>query len=128
MNASFEDDIYDERGDPSVIALQDKLVEMTGMEAALWVLSGTMGNQVCLRTHLTQPPHAVLLDHRAHCYCWESGALPVLSQASVTPVHPENGLYLTVDDVRKNMVSGMDRKFILQLKSHLLIANYANDP
>lgn len=77
---------------------------LTGKEAALWVMSGTMGNQICLRTHLTQPPHSVLLDHRAHVYTWESGALPVMSQASVTPVQPVNGLHLTLADVKKHMI------------------------
>ncbi|EAS33501.3 threonine aldolase [Coccidioides immitis RS] len=104
IDATFADDVFDEGGDPSVTALEQKLVELTGKEAALWVLSGTMGNQICLRTHLTQPPHSVLLDHRAHIYTWESGALPVMSQASVTPVHPANGIHLTLEDVKKNMI------------------------
>lgn len=68
-------------------------------------MSGTQGNQICLRTHLTQPPHTVLLDHRAHIQCWESGALPVLSQASVTAVHPKNGIHLTLEDVKANMIA-----------------------
>ncbi|OAX80648.1 hypothetical protein ACJ72_05011 [Emergomyces africanus] len=106
LEASVGDDIYDEAGDPSVNALQNKLIELTGKESALWALSGTMGNQICLRTHLVQPPHTVLLDHRAHVYCWESGALPALSQASVTPVIPANGIHLTLNDVKKNMVAG----------------------
>lgn len=105
LDASFGDDIYDTEGDVSVNALQDKLVEWTGMEAGLWTMSGTMGNQICLRTHLHQPPHTVLLDHRAHVQCWESEALPVFSQASVTAVHPENGVHLTLADVKKNIIA-----------------------
>ncbi|KAK2797563.1 hypothetical protein FQN50_009158 [Emmonsiellopsis sp. PD_5] len=111
LEASVGDDIYDEHGDPSVNALQDRLLELTGKEAALWALSGTMGNQICLRTHLVQPPHAVLLDHRAHVHCWESGALPVLSQATVNTVIPANGVHLTVDEVRKNMIGGDNLHF-----------------
>ena len=105
FNASFNDDIYDAEGDPSVRALENRIAALTGKEAALWVTSGTQGNQICLRTHLTQPPHSVLLDHRAHVHRWESGALPVLSQASVTTVHPANGVYLTLEDVKKNMIA-----------------------
>jgi threonine aldolase len=105
FNATVNDDIYDEQGDPTVKALEARIVELTGKEAALWVMSGTQGNQICLRTHLTQPPHTVLLDHRAHIHCWESGALPVLSQASVTTVHPKNGVYLTLEDVKANMIA-----------------------
>lgn len=59
-----------------------------------------------------QPPHTVLLDHRAHVYCWESGALPALSQASVSPVIPTNGIHLTLNDVKKNMVSGDNREYL----------------
>ena len=105
LDASFNDDIYDTEGDDSVNALQNRLIELTGMEDALWAISGTMGNQICLRTHLTQPPHTVLLDHRAHIHCWESGALPVLSQASATTVIPKNGLHLTLHDVKKHMIA-----------------------
>jgi threonine aldolase len=105
LEASVNDDIYDAEGDPSVKALEARLVEMTGMEAALWAVSGTQGNQVCLRTHLTQPPHSVLLDHRAHVHCWESGALPVISQASVTTVYAKSGVHLTLEDVKKNIIA-----------------------
>ncbi|KAM0334542.1 hypothetical protein ACHAQA_001572 [Verticillium albo-atrum] len=105
LNASVNDDIYDAEGDPSVRALEARIMELTGFEAALWAVSGTQGNQICLRTHLTQPPHSVLLDHRAHVHCWESGALPVISQASVTTVHPKNGVHLTLDDVKPNLTA-----------------------
>ncbi|KAF5025786.1 hypothetical protein F66182_2119 [Fusarium sp. NRRL 66182] len=105
LQASVNDDIYDPDGDPSVKALEKRLVDMTGMEAGLWAVSGTQGNQICLRTHLAQPPHSVLLDHRAHVHCWESGALPVISQASVTTVHPKNGVHLTVEDVKKSIIA-----------------------
>ncbi|EGU88278.1 hypothetical protein FOXB_01173 [Fusarium oxysporum f. sp. conglutinans Fo5176] len=105
LAASVNDDIYDAEGDPSVKALEAKMVELTGMEAALWAVSGTQGNQICLRTHLTQPPHSVLCDYRAHIQCWESGALPVISQATVTTVHPKNGIHLTLEDVKANMIA-----------------------
>ncbi|KAH6998781.1 pyridoxal phosphate-dependent transferase [Ilyonectria sp. MPI-CAGE-AT-0026] len=105
LEASVNDDIYDTEGDPSVKSLEAKLMALTGKEAALWVTSGTQGNQICLRTHLTQPPHTVLLDHRAHVHCWESGALPVMSQASVTTVHPKNGVHLSLADVKANMIA-----------------------
>lgn len=82
------------------------------MEAGLWALSGTQGNQICLRTHLTQPPHSVLLDHRAHVHCWESGALPVISQASVTTVHPKNGVHLTLEDVKANIIADGNSKYL----------------
>ncbi|KAH7219988.1 pyridoxal phosphate-dependent transferase [Fusarium oxysporum] len=82
LAASVNDDIYDSEGDPSVKALEAKMVELTGMEAAL-----------------------VLCDYRAHIQCWESGALPVISQATVTTVHPKNGIHLTLEDVKANMIA-----------------------
>jgi threonine aldolase len=63
-----------------------------------------MGNQICLRTHLHQPPHTILLDYRAHVQCWETGAIPLLSQASVTGVEPQNGIHLTLEDVKDRIV------------------------
>lgn len=109
--------MYNEAGDPSVNALQNRLAEMTGKEAASWILFGTMGNQICLRIHLVQPPHSVLLDHRAHVHNWESGALPVMSQASTTQVIPGNGIHLTVDDVRKHIIADGNSAFILNTQA-----------
>lgn len=118
IESSFQDDMYDAEGDESVNRLQDRLVELTGKEAAMWALSGTMGNQICLRNHLTQPPHSVLLDHRAHVHCWESGALPVMSQASVTQVHPKNGVHLTVEDVKKHIIADGNSKCLSNHHRH----------
>ncbi|KAJ5669023.1 hypothetical protein N7462_010093 [Penicillium macrosclerotiorum] len=102
-DSTFDDDVYDGQ-DPSVNRLLERVIQLTGKEAALFVASGTMGNQICLRTHLHQPPHAILLDHRAHVQCWETGALPILSQATVTGVEPKNGIYLTLDDLKGRII------------------------
>ena len=104
--ASFGDDVYQE--DPTTIKFQKEIAQLTGMEDALFMLSGTMGNQIGVRVHLNQPPHSVLCDYRAHVYAEEGSGLAVLSQAMVTPVHPANGLYLTLDDVKKWTVLGDD--------------------
>ncbi|EIM23842.1 hypothetical protein WALSEDRAFT_30682 [Wallemia mellicola CBS 633.66] len=80
------------------------MATMAGKEAALWVVSGTQANQISLRTHLHQPPHSVLCDHRSHIYCWESGAISVLSQAQSTPVIPRNKHHLTLEDVANSMI------------------------
>ncbi|KAF3811930.1 putative low-specificity L-threonine aldolase [Colletotrichum gloeosporioides] len=68
VQATVSDDIDDVHGDPSVKALEARLMELTGKEAALWAVWGTQGNQICLRTHLSQPPHTVLLDYRGHVH------------------------------------------------------------
>lgn len=63
VRASLGDDVYDE---PSMKRLEAHMANLTGKEAALFIPSGTMSNQLALRTHLKQPPYSVLCDHRAH--------------------------------------------------------------
>ncbi|KAI9838609.1 MAG: hypothetical protein M1819_004923 [Sarea resinae] len=100
------DDVFVE--DPTTNNLEAHVAALTGHDAALYVLSGTMGNQIALRTHLTQPPHAVLCDHRAHILEWESGGVASLSGALVKGVVPANGLYLTLADIEKHAVLSDD--------------------
>ncbi|BCS25194.1 threonine aldolase family protein [Aspergillus puulaauensis] len=104
--ATFGDDVYTE--DPTTNEFQAEVARLTGMESALFMLSGTMGNQIGVRIHLAQPPHSVLCDYRAHVYAEEGSGLAVLSQAMVTPVHPRNGLYMTLEDVARWAVLGDD--------------------
>ncbi|KFZ23106.1 hypothetical protein V502_02416 [Pseudogymnoascus sp. VKM F-4520 (FW-2644)] len=105
-NATFGDDVYEE--DRTTTEFQSEIARLTGMEDALFVLSGTMGNQIGVRIHLNQPPHSVLCDYRAHVYAEEGSGLAALSQAMVTPVHPANGIYVTSDDVQKWVTLGND--------------------
>ena len=68
--AEVGDDVYGE--DPSVIALEERVAGMFGHEAAVFVPSGTMGNQICLR--LVVPPAGELLcDSDAHIVTYEGG-------------------------------------------------------
>ena len=63
-----------------------------------------MTDQLSLRAHLIQPPHSVLLDDRSHVFTHECGGLAYHSQANVTPVHAQNGIYMTVEEVANNIV------------------------
>jgi threonine aldolase len=119
--ASTGDDVYHE---PCTKALEVHMARVTGKEAALFLPSGTMSNQIALRTHLTQPPYSVLLDHRAHIHKYEAGGTAFHSGAAVTPVVPANGEsarsqaraaadacpghHLTLADVEANAVIGSD--------------------
>ncbi|CRG91228.1 hypothetical protein PISL3812_08276 [Talaromyces islandicus] len=105
-NASFGDDVYQE--DHMTNEFQREIARLTGMEDALFMLSGTMGNQIGVRVHLNQPPHSVLCDYRAHVYAEEGSGLAALSQAMVTPVHPANGIYMTLGDVERWVTLGDD--------------------
>ncbi|MGZ3428043.1 MAG: low-specificity L-threonine aldolase [Polyangia bacterium] len=74
--AAVGDDVYGE--DPSVNALQERVAALLGKEAALYVPSGTMANQIALSIH-TRPGDEVLVSQGAHCMVFESGAAGALS-------------------------------------------------
>lgn len=69
--APVGDDAYGD--DPTVRALEAETATLLGKEAALYVPSGTMANQLALRSH-TEPGDVVLMDHNAHVYINEHGA------------------------------------------------------
>ncbi|HLH99320.1 MAG TPA: GntG family PLP-dependent aldolase [Acidimicrobiales bacterium] len=73
-DAEVGDDQYGE--DPTVSALEEEAAGLLGKEAALYVVSGTMGNQLALRT-LTRPGDAVLVGARQHVVLYEDGAGPL---------------------------------------------------
>ncbi|CAM1503063.1 Fc.00g078390.m01.CDS01 [Cosmosporella sp. VM-42] len=94
------DDVFQE--DPATNELEAYVASRTGKEAGLFVLSGTMGNQLAIRNLLTQPPHSVLCDYRAHLFSSEAGGAASLSGSQIMPVVPKNGRYLTLEDVIAN--------------------------
>lgn len=70
-DADVGDDVYGE--DPTVNALQDHFAERVGMEAALFVPTGTMGNQLALRV-LAPPATSIVAGARQHIVIYENGA------------------------------------------------------
>src|SRR5690625_5946427 len=60
MEAEVGDDVFAE--DPTTNQFEEKIAEMFGMEAGLFVPSGTMGNQLCLQV-LTNPGDEIIIDH-----------------------------------------------------------------
>lgn len=103
---SLLDDVFME--DPTTLSLERFIAELTGKEDAVLVLSGTMGNQVALRTHLTAPPQAVVCDRRGHIVQYEAGGVASLSQALTQPIDPKNGKYITLEEVQKYAVISDD--------------------
>jgi len=71
-SAEVGDDVYGE--DPTVNELESRAAEILDKEAALYVPSGTMGNQIAVRTH-TERGQEVLLEAECHTYRWELGGL-----------------------------------------------------
>jgi threonine aldolase len=84
--------------DPTVNALEARIADMLGKEAAMFVPSGTMGNQIAIRTH-TQPGDQIFTDPQAHVLMYEAGAPGVLSGVVCRQLPARGGLY-TGNDLR----------------------------
>jgi threonine aldolase len=76
MHAEVGDDVFGE--DPTVRALEAEVARITGKEAALFVTSGTMGNQLAIALH-TRPGEEVIVGEGAHVLFYEGGAGAALS-------------------------------------------------
>lgn len=87
--AEVGDDVYLE--DPTVNRLQEMAAEMLGKEAALFVPSGTMGNQIAIRLH-TQPGQEVITEERSHIFNAEMAAMAAISGTLARPVRGEDGI------------------------------------
>lgn len=96
-----DDDYYE---DKDTNDLGQYVADLAGKEAGLYCVSGVMSNQIALRSLLHQPPYSILCDDRAHVYRYEGAGLSMLSAAMVLPVKPSNGLYLTLEDVKANII------------------------
>ena len=83
--ADVGDDQFGE--DPSINRLQARVAAMLGHEAALWFPTGTMANQVAIRT-LTRPGDEVLAPREAHILWHETGAAAANSGVQVTEIGP----------------------------------------
>jgi len=87
--AEVGDDVY--REDPTVNLLERRAAEIFGREAALFVPTGTMGNQIGIRLH-TQPGQEVIAESRAHILDWEMATTAVFSGCLVRAVAAERGI------------------------------------
>jgi threonine aldolase len=87
--AEVGDDVYGE--DPTVNLLEQCAAEIFGREAALFVPTGTMGNQIGIRLH-TQPGQEVIAESRAHILDWEMATTAVFSGCLVRAVEAERGI------------------------------------
>ena len=87
--AEVGDDVYGE--DPTVNLLERSAAEVFGREAALFVPTGTMGNQIAIRL-LTQPGQEVIAESRAHILDWEMATTAVFSGCLVRAVLADRGI------------------------------------
>jgi len=94
--AEVGDDVYGE--DPTVNRLEQKAAQMLGMEAALFVPSGTMGNAIAIRV-LTERGDEVLVERRGHVVRYELSGMSVISGVMPRMVDAPGG-HLTPEHVR----------------------------
>jgi threonine aldolase len=94
--ARLGDDVFGD--DPTVRELEERSAELLGKEAALFVPSGTMANQVAIRTW-TEPGDEIIVETGAHIYQYEGGAYAALSGVSIKCIEGARGL-LDPEDVR----------------------------
>ena len=88
-SAPLGDDTYKE--DPTVLRLEAMAAEMMGKEAALLVISGTMGNLVSLMVH-GKPGEEVLLDRESHIFYYEAGSLAGVAGLMPMPLESRSGM------------------------------------
>ena len=97
FNAPLGDDVFGD--DPTVNKLQSETAMMLGKQAGLFVPSGTMGNQIALKT-LTQPGDEVILDHESHIFRYEVAGAAVMSGLQFHTIHGPGGI-MTAEQVRE---------------------------
>src|SRR6266480_5693988 len=97
--AEVGDDVYGE--DPTINKLEQRAAEIFAREAAIFVPTGTMGNQIALKIH-TQPGQEIICEERAHIFNWEMASLAAFSGCMVRPVRSASGTgIVTWDDIKK---------------------------
>ncbi len=89
FEAEVGDDVFKE--DPTVNKLEKYAAELLGKEAALYVASGVMGNQICLNV-LTNPGDEVICEADSHIFNYESGSPAALSGIQMLPIHGSRGV------------------------------------
>jgi threonine aldolase len=89
MKANVGDDVF--RQDPTTIALEEKMADMFGHEAALFCPSGTMTNQIAIKAQ-TQPLDEIICDELSHIYRYELGGYGFHSGVSMHVTRGNRGI------------------------------------
>lgn len=105
-SAEVGDDVYGE--DPTVNLLQERSAEIFEKESALFVASGTMGNQIAVKVH-TQPGDEVVIEQRTHIYNYELGMAGILSGVTFRTVRSSSPTgHLSWDEIASAYRAGDD--------------------
>lgn len=89
FRAEVGDDVYGE--DPTVNKLEETAADLLGKEAALFVTSGTQGNQIAVLTHC-QPGQEIILENESHIYYYEGAAISALAGVQPRPITGQVGI------------------------------------
>jgi len=104
MNAEVGDDVLNE--DPTVNKLEETAAKMLGKEAAIFVPSGTFGNQLSILTHNKRGDEVIVKDD-THVVQYEVAASAVIAGVQLRTVYAEKS-YMTWDDIKKYLRKGYD--------------------
>ncbi|MCL4145877.1 UNVERIFIED_CONTAM: hypothetical protein GTU68_028908 [Idotea baltica] len=99
MKAKVGDDVFNQ--DPSINKLQEKVAKMFNKEAALFCPSGTMTNQIAIKTH-TNPMDELICDKLSHVYKYENGGYAYNSGIGIKLIEGNYGK-ITADQVRASV-------------------------
>jgi threonine aldolase len=105
FRADVGDDVLGE--DPTINRLEEKAAALLGKQAALYVPSGTFGNQCSILSH-TKSGDEIILSELSHVIQHEAGAVGLLSRVQTRAIIPANGRYLTAQDVASRIRAGKD--------------------
>jgi threonine aldolase len=99
--AEVGDDVYGE--DPTVNRLEASAARIFGREAALFVPTGTMGNQIAIKVH-TRPGQEIICEERAHILDWEMAMPAFFSGCLIRTLRGEDGI-LTWSEIKNQIPS-----------------------
>jgi len=89
MSAEVGDDVFGE--DPTINLLQDRMAKLFGKEQGLFVPSGTMGNELCIKAQ-TQPGDEIIVDEDSHIFVYETAAPSLLSGVQMRDLPSVRGM------------------------------------
>jgi threonine aldolase len=95
--AEVGDDVFGD--DPTVNRLQERAAKVFEKEAALWVPTGCMGNEIAVKVH-TRPGQEIVIEERGHILNYELGAAALISGVTIRPVRSGDGSgHLTWEEI-----------------------------
>ncbi|MGB7191313.1 MAG: GntG family PLP-dependent aldolase [Acidobacteriaceae bacterium] len=102
--ADVGDDVYGE--DPTVNRLEARAAEIFGREGAMFVPTGTMGNQIAIHMH-TRQGNEIVCEERAHIFDWEMAMVAAFSGCQTRTARGERGI-LTWERIKTKLLNGSD--------------------